>query len=224
MKKILKNFTTFQIVFLIINVLCYTICLFISWSLDGLMAWASCIAFLVYLIYNAKSNYISFIWIIISYLIYIYFNVKEFYFGEFALSIFAIIINFIALINWKKHTKNNKLEINLLKFPEIIVSFLASAVLAVICYFVLKLFNTELIVLNSLSISIVLLEYYYTFRRTKLKFVAGILSIVVYVLLWINAMSSIRDYAFMFVVNGFLNVIWYADSIIEWHKISKENN
>ena len=227
MKKLFKNFTKFQVILLIINIVCYTVCAFISWTLDGWIAWASCVTFLVYLIYNAQSKYISFIWIIISYLIYIYFNIKEFYFGEFGLSLFAITINIIAMFNWKKHTNNDKLKINKLKPLEIVISFILSLLLAVICYFVLKLFNTELVILNSLSISFVLLEYYYTFRRTKMKFVAGILSVIVYIFLWSYAVSSIRDYAFMFVLNGLLNIVWYADGIIEWNNLSKndvENN
>ena len=125
------------------------------------------------------------------------------------------------MLNWKKHTKDNKLEIKKIKSMEILISVLVSIPSIFISYLILKLLKTELVLLNSFSIATVLLEYYYTFRRSKLKFVAGIFAVVVYILLWINAMSSIRDYAFMLVVGGFLNIIWYIEGIISWHKLYK---
>lgn len=224
MKKLLKNFTIFQKFLIIINTIAITICAIISNSLDGWIAWLSSIAFIVYMIYNAQSKYISFVWIIISYLIYIYFNIKEFYFGELTLSIISIVVNLIALFNWKKHTQNEKLIINKINTLEIIFSFFISILLIFISYYILYLLNTQLVLLNSFSIATVLLEYYYTFRRTKLKFVAGILAVIVYILLWFNAMSSIRDYAFMLVIGGFFNIVWYIDGIIEWNRLSKIEN
>ena len=73
-----------------------------------------------------------------------------------------------------------------------------------------------------MSFGIIILEYYYTFRRTYWKFVAGIIAAIIYILMWIFAIESIRDYAVMLVVNGFINIVWYIDGIVEWKRITKE--
>ena len=150
MKDILKNFTTFQKFLLLFSFVAYTVCAFISNSVDGWVAWASCVTFAIYLVFNANSKYISFVWLIISYAIYIYFNVKELYWGELATSIVAIGVNFVAMLNWKKNTKEDGLLINKLKAKEIILSFLSTIAICVAIYFFLCTLNTELIILNSI--------------------------------------------------------------------------
>ncbi|MGN1222005.1 MAG: nicotinamide mononucleotide transporter, partial [Christensenellales bacterium] len=135
----------------------------------------------------------------------------------------SIGINFVAMLQWKKHTIQDKLQINKPKAKEIILSFALSVALIIVLYFLLSAINTELVVLNSISFSVILLEYYFTFRRTVWKFVVGIISAIVYVLLWIFAMHSVTDYALIFVINGLINIIWYFNGIFEWRKILKNN-
>ena len=224
MKFTFNNFTLFQKILLLFSVVAYTVCAIVINSVDGWVAWSSCITFVVYLVFNANSKWISFVWIIISYAIYIYFNIKEFYFGELATSIASIAINFIAMLQWKKHTKEDKLEINKIKTKEITLSFACTIMLGVALYFILSTVNTELVILNAISFAIILLEYYFTFRRTVWKFVAGIISAIVYILLWIFAMQSITNYALTFVVNGFINIVWYFDGIVKWKKITKSSS
>ena len=224
MKNFLKNFTMFQKILLLISFVAYTVCAFIINSLDGWIAWASCVTFVIYLVFNANSKWISFAWIIASYAIYIYFNVKEFYFGELAMSVMSIVINFVAMLLWKKHTNQNQLEIVKPSLKEIILSFFVTALIILGLYFLLNALDTKLVILNAISFAIIALEYYFTFRRTSWKFIAGIISAIIYILLWIFAMETITSYALIFVVNGFINIVWYIDGIIQWKNISKISN
>lgn len=151
-----------------------------------------------------------------------YFNIKEMYWGELALSVFSVGINIVAMINWKKHTKDKKLVINKISPKELIISFLITIVSGVAVYFVLKALNTNQLVLNVVLLTVTLLEYYLTFRRTYLKFVVGFVSLGVYIALWSLALNPANNFALLFVINGSLNVFWYIDGIIVWRKIQKE--
>lgn len=221
MKNILSNFTVFQRVLLIFSIVAYTVCAFVINTIDGWIAFASCLTFAIYLVFNANAKWISFVWIIVSYLIYMYFNIKEIYWGEFATSVMSIAINFVAMLQWKKHTSDNKLKINRISALEIVLTTLSMLTIALCLYFLLNALNSELVILNALSFSVIIVEYYLTFRRTVWKYAFGIMSAIVYILLWIFAMQSITDYALIFVVNGFLNIIWYVDGIVQWIKLSK---
>ena len=220
MKNILSNFTVFQRVLLIFSIVAYTICALVINTIDGWIAFASCLTFAIYLVFNANAKWISFVWIIVSYLIYMYFNIKEVYWGEFATSVMSIAINFVAMLQWKKHTSDNKLKINRISALEIVLTTLSMLTIALCLYFLLNAINSELVILNALSFSVIIVEYYLTFRRTVWKYVFGIISAIVYILLWFFAMQSITDYALIFVVNGFLNIVWYVDGIVQWTKLS----
>ena len=218
--KAFSNFTTFQKALLLVSFFAYIICGAIVNSLDGWIACLCCIVYLFYLVFDANSNYLGFIWLILSYGIYIYFNVKEFYFGELMQSIVAIVINFIALFSWKRHSQEDKkLKINKISTKESVLSFAATAAFIAIFYAISIAIKSNLALLNSLSLGFVLLEYYFVFRRTILKYIAGILSCGFYITLWILAMTSPTDYSLIFVVNGFLNVVWCIDGIVIWRRI-----
>ena len=221
MKNILSNFTVFQRVLLIFSIVAYTICALVINTIDGWIAFASCLTFAIYLVFNANAKWISFVWIIVSYLIYMYFNIKEVYWGEFATSVMSIAINFVAMLQWKKHTSDNKLKINKISALEIVLTTLSMLTIALCLYFLLNALNSELVILNALSFSVIIVEYYLTFRRTVWKYVFGIMSAIVYILLWVFAMQGITDYALIFVVNGILNIVWYVDGIVQWTKLSK---
>ena len=221
MKKIFSKFSLAENIVLIASFVIYTILAIFINTLDGWIAWASCVTYLVFLIMNANSKYMSFVWLIVSFLIYMYFNIKEMFWGELALSAFSIIINFVAMLQWKKHTKDEKLEIITIKTKEFILSILITLVSSVALYFILKLLNSSQLLLNTIILSITLLEYYYTFRRTYLKFYVGLLSVAIYIVLWNFSINPANNFALMFVINGFLNIFWYIDGICIWKKIQK---
>ena len=223
--KTFSNFTTAQKMLLFYSFFAYIACACIVNSLDGWIACLCCVVYLIYLVFDANSNYWGFVWLILTYGIYIYFNIKEFYFGELMQSISAIVINFIALFTWKKHTnKNNRLQINKISAKEIILSFLVTAIFITGFYFISISIKANLALVNSLSIGFVLLEYYFVFRRTSLKYFAGILGCCFYIVLWGLTMHSLSDYALVFVVNGFLNILWCFDGIAVWKNIKNSQN
>lgn len=110
------------------------------------------------------------------------------YYGELlitALLTFPIMI--IGIRDWLKHQdkENDVVMINSLSKKEIAISFLSQVPLFWFYYFILKIFNTDLLVISSLSVVTSVLASYFEARRSELSLFCYIANDFVIITLWL---------------------------------------
>lgn len=110
-----------------------------------------------------------------------------------------------ALISWLKHPyegKRSEVKINSISKKETILMFVASIVVTIGFYFILKHFNTANIIPSTISVTTSFLAVYLTFRRSPFFSVAYAANDVVLIVLW--TLASIVDGKYFSVTACFL--------------------
>ncbi len=137
----------------------------------------------------------------------------------------------ISLISWLKNPfEKGKMEVrvNVLSKKEIGFSFILSAVVMFIFFFILRALNTANLIVSTFSIFTSFLACYLTFRRSEYFALAYFVNDIVLIVLW--AIATISSIEYLSVVICFL-VFLFNDlyTFINWRKIKQnqrkiENN
>ncbi len=109
------------------------------------------------------------------------------YYGELLITVlltFPIMI--IGIRDWLKHQdkESDVVIINTLSKKEIAISFLSQVPLYWFYYFILKMFNTDLLIISSLSVVTSVLASYFEARRSELSLFCYIANDFVIIILW----------------------------------------
>lgn len=110
------------------------------------------------------------------------------YFGELLITIFLTFpIMIIGIVSWLRHPdrKNDVVMISHLSKKEIAITFLAQLVLFWVYFFILKLFNTDLIILSTFSVVTSVLASYFEARRSELSLMCYISNDFIIITLWL---------------------------------------
>lgn len=115
------------------------------------------------------------------------------YYGELLITIFLTFpIMIIGIISWLRHQdkEDDVVMINSLPKKEIIIALLSQLILFWIYYFILKIFNTDLLVISSLSVVTSVLASYFEARRSELSLFCYIANDIVIITLWLIPIIS----------------------------------
>ncbi len=176
------------------------------------------------LILNAKGNPVGQGLMVIFSLIYGYISFSFSYYGEMItyLGMTAPMAVF-ALISWLKNPfKGNRAEVsvNRLSSVDIALAAVAAAVITIVFYFVLDVFNTANLAVSTLSVSTSFLAAYLTFRRSEYFALAYAANDIVLIALWI--MACIIDISCLSVVICFcVFLINDVYGFVNWRRIKK---
>ncbi len=110
------------------------------------------------------------------------------YYGELLITIFLTFpIMIIGIISWLRHQdkEDDVVIISSLPKKEIILAFSSQLVLYWIYFFILKLFNTDLLIISSLSVVTSVLASYFEARRSELSLFCYIANDFVIITLWL---------------------------------------
>lgn len=110
------------------------------------------------------------------------------YYGELLITAFLTFpIMIIGIRSWLKHQdeKDDVVMINSLSKPEIVISFASQLLLFWLYYFILKFFNTDLLIISSLSVVTSVLASYFEARRSELSLYCYVANDFVIITLWI---------------------------------------
>lgn len=110
------------------------------------------------------------------------------YYGELLITAFLTFpIMIIGIRSWLKHQdeKDDVVMINSLSRPEIVISFASQLLLFWLYYFILKFFNTDLLIISSLSVVTSVLASYFEARRSELSLYCYVANDFVIITLWI---------------------------------------
>ena len=115
------------------------------------------------------------------------------YYGELIITAFLTFpIMIIGIISWLRHQdkEDDTVIISSLSKKEITIALLSQLVLFWIYYFILKAFNTDLLVISTMSVVTSVLASYFEARRSELSLFCYIANDLVIITLWLIPIIS----------------------------------
>ncbi len=174
------------------------------------------------LIFNAKGNPFGQLLMVIFSLLYGIISYTFSYYGEMITYLgMTMPMAVFALISWLKNPYNgNKAEVkvNSLTLREIVFVGIATVLVTILFYFVLKHFNTANIVPSTISVTTSFLAVYLTFKRSPYFALAYAANDIVLIILWI--LASILDIRYVSVIVCFVAFLFNdIYGFISWKKM-----
>ncbi len=221
--KLIKYFSKLEITLWSVSVL-LIITSFLIFDRESYLTLIASLTGVTSLIFCAKGNPFGQVLMIAFSVLYGIISYTFDYFGEMItyLGMTAPMAVF-SLISWIKNPcDENKLEVkvNKLKFRDILLIFAASIIVTTIFYFILNAFNTNYIILSTISITTSFIAVCLTYERSEWFTLAYASNDIVLIVLWI--MASLFDSSYYSVTVCF--IVFFINDIygfISWSKMKK---
>lgn len=197
---------------------------FMIFDRENYLTLTASIVGLTSLIFNAKGNPVGQVLMILFSILYGIISFSFSYYGEMITYLgMTAPMAAIALISWLKNPYNgNKAEvkINCIGGREAVFCAFLSVAVTFVFYFILKKFNTNSLLISTLSVTTSFAAAYLTFRRSPYFALAYASNDIVLIVLWIIA--SISDISYFSVIICF-SVFLVNDlyGFINWSKMKK---
>lgn len=147
------------------------------------------------------------------------------YYGELIITVFLTFpIMVIGIISWLRHQdkEEDTVIINSLFKREIVIVLLSQIVLFWIYYFILKAFNTDLLIISSISIVTSVLASYFEARRSELSLFCYIANDIVIITLWLIPIINGQIEIISVLVGPILLLINDIYGSYNWKKLKKQ--
>lgn len=227
MKKIFKDWTRFEIYFLIISLLIITICFILGTDKNRLSLAASLLG-VVTVLCGAKGLIFAPIINIIYNILYIILSYSQRFYGEVLIYIFMMIpLNVITIISWGKNkSKENEniVAVNKISKNEYIILSFITIVVTFGFYYLLKVLNTNAIVISTISLVDSFLASYLLLRRCSNYAFAYIVNDIVLISLWMHAIKNNGIAYLPMVITFSIFLINDIYGLIIWKKREKLQN
>ena len=134
----------------------------------------------------AKGKYSCYIIGIISTFFYAFVSYNNSYYGEVIIAMCCTLpLMIVGLVNWLKHQDNtNTVVIKEISKKELIIVLFSQAIMFVGYYYLLKVFNTNNLLVSTFSIVASIIATYLTARRSEYGFVGFIINDIIIITLW----------------------------------------
>lgn len=146
------------------------------------------------------------------------------YYGELLITIFLTFpIMIIGIVSWLRHQdkEDDVVIISNLSKKEIIISFASQLILFWIYYFILKAFNTDLLIISSLSVVTSVLASYFEARRSELSLYCYIANDLVIITLWLIPIVNGQTNLISVLVGPILLLINDIYGSYNWNKLKQ---
>lgn len=221
-KEYFSDWTKFELGFLIVGL---TISTLSSLIFNGdLVDTLYTSSYLITALLMAKGKVECYIIGFISVFFYGIVSYRQGYYGELlitALLTFPIMI--IGIRDWLKHQdkESDVVLINSLSKKEVAISFMSQIPLYWFYYFILKIFNTDLLVISSLSVVTSVLASYFEARRSELSLFCYIANDFVIITLWLIPILGGNTELIPVLVGPFLLLVNDIYGSYNWSKMKK---
>lgn len=134
----------------------------------------------------AKGKFTCYIIGIISTFFYAYDSYINIYYGEVIISMCCTLpLMIIGLVNWLKHQdKENTVVIKDITRKELVILLVSQAILFMGYYYLLESFNTNNLLISTISVVVSVIASYLTARRSEHGFIGFIINDIVLIGLW----------------------------------------
>ena len=180
-----KNWNLFEKLYLFVGIVVgiLTSIIFNGTIIDSLYT----VTYLTTAILMSKGKVESYFIGIISVFFYGIVSYNQGYYGELLITIFLTFpMMIIGIISWLKHQDKDEdvVIISSLSKKEIVFAFSSQLILFWVYYFLLKAFNTDLLMISSLSIVTSVLATYFEARRSELSLFCYVANDLILITLW----------------------------------------
>lgn len=179
------------------------------------------------LILNAKGNVVGQILIVIFSILYGIISFSSAYYGEMITYLgMTAPIAVLSVITWLKNpfdANKAQVKVNHLKYKEFIFLLFLGVSVTIGFYFILKAFNTAMLLLSTLSVFTSFVASYLTMRRSEYFAIGYAANDIVLIFLWIFASVGNTGYISMIICF----VVFLANDLygfINWVKIKKQQS
>lgn len=226
MKKLINYFSIFEWCLYLISLLVIIVC-FIVFKNDNYFYLAGSIIGVTALIFLSKGHVLGQIITVVFSVFYGVVSLSFKYYGEMITYVFMTMpIAIISIITWLKHPSKqtkNEVEVNELKWKEYIFLAILSLVVTFVFYFILKVFNTNNLIISTVSILTSFVAAYLSMRRSRYYAIAYACNDIVLIILWILAsIEQINYFSMVICFVAFLASDIYA--FINWGRLQKKQN
>ena len=134
----------------------------------------------------AKGKYACYIIGIISTFFYAFVAYNNSYYGEVIIAMCCTLpLMIVGLVNWLRHQDNtNTVVIKEISKKELIIVLFSQAIMFIGYYYLLKVFNTNNLLVSTFSIVASIIATYLTARRSEYGFVGFIINDIILITLW----------------------------------------
>lgn len=224
MKKLFRGWTKFEIIFLIISLSAITICFLFNEDKNVLSLVTSLLGVIVVLT-GAKGLIVSPFINIFYNILYIIISISQRYYGEVLIYVFLMMpLHITTLISWLKNKSNkdsNVVSVNKLNRKEYMVLGLVTVLVTFMFYYILKLLNTNELMISTISLTASLVASYLMLRRSSNYAIAFVINDVILITLW--GIACVNDISLLPMVVTFM--VFFVNDIygfISWKKREKE--
>lgn len=147
------------------------------------------------------------------------------YYGELIITAFLTFpIMIIGIISWLRHQdkEEDTVIISSLSKQEVIIALLSQLALFWIYYFILKAFNTDLLVISTMSVVTSVLASYFEARRSELSLFCYIANDLVIITLWLIPIISGQIELISVLVGPILLLINDIYGSYNWNRLKKQ--
>ncbi|MBR3803980.1 MAG: nicotinamide mononucleotide transporter [Clostridia bacterium] len=185
LKRINLYFTTFEKLLWLFSV-AITIAVFLAFKNTNYVTLASCITGVTSLIFCAKGNPVGMALMIIFATFYGIISFVCRYYGEVITYVgMSMPMSVLSLISWLKnrHTKT-EVKVKDVTKKDLYILIIATIVVTVSFFFILKALNTANLLVSTLSISTSFIAVYFTYKRSPYFALAYAVNDIVLIVLW----------------------------------------
>ena len=227
MKKSLKDciayFTPFERVLWLCSVTLITASSCVGGNVYPLSLIASLLG-VTSLIFIAKGNFVGQILIIIFSILYGIVSIRARYYGEMITYVFmSLPAAVFACISWLKNPSKqckHEVQIGTLSAKKCLICIGLSILSTVILYFVLRYFNTDNLIVSTISVTTSMLAASLLFFRSPYYALAYVTNDIVLIVLWVTA--SIHDTSYLPTVVCFTTFLFNDTySFVNWTRMKK---
>ena len=222
MKNILKNWTKLEnsllfgsiIIVSLIGIIYKSDLLTISCSIVGIIT-----ALLL-----AKGKNLGQVFGVLITILYSIVSFKNKFYGEVFIYIFLMLPMYIVgIISWMKHQNKvtNSVEINKIANREWIIIFIATVIIFIAVYFLLKIFNTSEILVSTFSVIASIFAVYLQIRRSRFSFYFYVINDLILIILWGIPVVKGNFLLLPMLFNPIINLINDSYGIINWRNLEK---
>ncbi len=224
-KKYFEDWNKFEILFLIFGLLSSLIStiIFKGTIIDSLYTSLYLITALLTSKGKVECYFVGFV----SVFFYGIISYHQGYYGELMITIFLTFpIMILGIISWLKHQDKDEdtVIISSLSKKEIIITLLSQLILFWLYYFILKAFNTKLLVLSSISVVTSVLASYFEARRSELSLLCYVANDLVIITLWLIPIINGQTDLISVLVGPILLLINDIYGSYNWRRLKKKQN
>lgn len=220
--KILKDWTKFEKVLLFGSVILVAL-VGIIFKSDLLTTICSIVGIITALLL-AKGKNLGQIFGLLIVALYSIVSFKNGYYGEVIIYLGIMLpMYIIGIISWLKHQnkETNSVEVNKIKAKEWCIVFIVSIIAFTLIYFLLKMFNTNQLIISSLSVIDSLFAVYLGVRRSKYSFYFYVINDLILIALWGIPVIGGSLILLPMVFNPLINLINDLYGIYNWRKLER---